>query len=304
MDTMFMSSGNSKTSDPHRLLLNLFDKINLKRSDKYVALSNLSIHYTWKNIKKSSKNSKLKVLALTWNEEFELPDGSYFVSDIHYYFAYILKKHGEKIDNSSIRIYVSKIENRITLKIKTRYFLELLIPEKMKFLGNTKSKELRMKSQDENGENVPHLEIIEVVLFHCNFVNNDYQQDSRVLYTFTHNKLFGQLLDISPKNFIFNSEFSYIEVWFTDQNPKPLDHTKQSATDEIKTVSKRAIQKTAEGTGDLIGNKIAERITKVSKISPQNNSETVTNKHDKEIPEEGYISPEDIQKIIDDLGLI
>ena len=77
-----MNSENSKTSNPLRLLLNLLDKINLKRSDKYVALSNLSIYYTWKNITKSCKNDKFKISALTWNEEFELPDGSYSVSDI------------------------------------------------------------------------------------------------------------------------------------------------------------------------------------------------------------------------------
>ena len=77
-----MNSENRKTSKAHRLLLNLSDKINLKRSDKYVALSNLSIYYTWKNIKKSYKNDKFKISALTWNEEFELPDGSYSVSDI------------------------------------------------------------------------------------------------------------------------------------------------------------------------------------------------------------------------------
>ena len=82
MDTIFMNSENSKTSDPLRLLLNLLDKIDLKRSDKYVALSNLSIYYTWKNITKSCKNDKFKISALTWNEEFELPDGSYSVSDI------------------------------------------------------------------------------------------------------------------------------------------------------------------------------------------------------------------------------
>ena len=93
----------------------------------------------------------------------------------------------------------------------------------MKLLGSTKSK----ITKDENCKNVPHLEITEVVLIHCNIVNNDYQQDSRVLYTFVPNKSFGQLLDISPKNFIFlktfDSEFSYIEVWFTDQNSKPLE---------------------------------------------------------------------------------
>ena len=82
MDTIFINSENSKISDPHRLLLNPSDKINLKRSDKHVALLNLSIYYTWNNIKKSYKNNKFKILAPTWNEEFELPDGSYYVSDI------------------------------------------------------------------------------------------------------------------------------------------------------------------------------------------------------------------------------
>ena len=87
-----MNSENSKTSDPHRLLLNLTNKINLQRSNKYLALSNLSIYYTWKNIKKSCKKNKFKISAPSWNEEFELPDGSYSVSDIQDYFEYILKK--------------------------------------------------------------------------------------------------------------------------------------------------------------------------------------------------------------------
>ena len=85
--------------------------------------------------------------------------------------------------------------------------------------------------------------------------------------------------------------------------PKLFDHAKKSATDALKTSLKRLIQKTAEETGDLIGNKIADRITKVSKRFQQNNSETVTHEHDKEIPKERYISPEQRQKIIDDLRL-
>ena len=122
-----------------------------------------------------------------------------------------------------IKIYVNKIENRIIFKIKTGYYLELLTSETMKLLGSTKS----MINIKKNGENVPHLEITEVITIHCNIINNDYQQDSRVLYTFIANKSFGQLLDISPKNFIFlktfDSEFSYIEVWCTDQNSKLLE---------------------------------------------------------------------------------
>ena len=115
------------------------------------------------------------------------------------------------------------MEDRLTFKIKARYYLELLTPKTMNLLGSTKNK----ITKDENGENVPHLEITEVVLVHCNIVSNDYQQDSRVLNTFVPNKSFGILLDISPKNFVFlktlDSEFSYIEVWFTDQNCKLLE---------------------------------------------------------------------------------
>ena len=91
VDTVFINSENSETSDPNRLLINLSDKINLKRSNKTFALSNLGIYCTWKNIKKSYKNNKFKILTPTWNEEFELPDGSYSVSNIRDYFKYILK---------------------------------------------------------------------------------------------------------------------------------------------------------------------------------------------------------------------
>ena len=165
-----MNSENSKTSEYHVLVLKLTDKLDLRRGQKTVALSNLSIYYTWKNIKSSYNNNRFKISAPTWNEKFELPDG-YSVSDIQDYFEYILKKHSESVDNPSIRIYVNKIENRITFKIKNGYYLELLTPETMKLLGSAESK----ITKDKNGENVPHLEVIELVLIHCNLVNNDYQ---------------------------------------------------------------------------------------------------------------------------------
>ena len=129
------------------------------------------------NIKSSYNNNKFKIPATTWNDKFKLPDASYSVSNIQDYFEYILKKHRENIDNSSVQIYVNKIENWITFKIKDGYSLELLTPEIMKLLGSTENK----ITKDKNGENVPHLEIIEVVLVYCNTVNNDYEQDSRVL---------------------------------------------------------------------------------------------------------------------------
>ena len=218
-----MNSENSKTPKPHILILKLTNKLDLRMGKKVIVLSNLSVYYTWKNIKSLCNNNKFKISAPTWNDEFELQDGSYSVSYVQDNFEYLLKKHGEDIDKPSVQIYVNKIEKRITFKIKNGYSLELLIPEAMKLLGSTKNK----ITKDKNGENIPRLEIIEGVLNHCNIVNNDYQQDSRVLYTFVPNKPFRSLLEISPTNHIFlktfNSEYDKIKVWFTNQNSEPLE---------------------------------------------------------------------------------
>ena len=105
-----MNSENSKTSKLHVLILELTNIFDLRIGEKIIALSNLSICYTWKNIKSSYNNNKFKISAPTWNDKFELPDGSYSVSDIQDYFEYILKKHGENTDKPSVQIYVNKVE--------------------------------------------------------------------------------------------------------------------------------------------------------------------------------------------------
>ena len=128
----------------------------------------------------------------------------YSVSNIQDYFEYILKKHGENTDKPSGQIYVNKIENTVTFKIKNGYSLELSTLETMKLLGSSENK----TTKDKDGENVPHLEITGVILVHCNIVNNDYQQNSRVLYTFFPNKSFGSLLEISLTNHIFLRTFN------------------------------------------------------------------------------------------------
>ena len=134
-----MNSEKSKTSKPHVLKLKLTSKLDLRIGGKVIALSNLSICYTWRNIK-SSYNNKFKISTPTWNDELELPDGSYSVSDIQYYFKKKLKKYGENTNKPSVQIYVNKIENRITFKIKDGYSLELLTPGTMKLLGSTENK--------------------------------------------------------------------------------------------------------------------------------------------------------------------
>ena len=179
-----MSTENSKTNETHRFRLKLSAKINLKPSNNNnnnnMVLANLSIYYTWKNIKSAYNNNKFKVSATTWNYEFDLSDGSYSISDIQDYFEYIIEKHEAIADILSVQIYTNKIKNRIAFKIKAGYKLELLTPETMKLLGSTK-KDI---DQDKDGEDAPKLESIKVVLVHCNSVNNNYQQASKVLFTF------------------------------------------------------------------------------------------------------------------------
>ena len=198
-----MNLENSRTSKPHILILKLTSKLDLRISEKLIALSN-QVFVTRRNLKNSYNDNKFKISAPTLDDKFELPNGSYSVSDIQDYFEYNLEKHGEDIDEASVQILVNKIENKITFKVKKGYSLELLTPETMKLLESTKNKIIK----DKNGENVPHLEITDVLLIHCDIVNNDYQQDSRVLYTFVPNKPSGSLLKISPTNHISLKTFN------------------------------------------------------------------------------------------------
>ena len=146
-----------------------------------------------------------------------------YLMDRIIYQNYIIKKHEIIAETAPVLIYANKIINRIVFKIKTGYKLELLSKETMKLLGSTKD----TIDADKNSENAPRLENVEVVLVHCNLVNNSYQQASRVLFTFVPNKQYGQLIPISPNSLIFlktmNIEFSEIEIWFTDQNNNSLE---------------------------------------------------------------------------------
>ena len=170
METIFINTENSKTNESNKFLYEFTGKLNVKNPNKDMALANLSIYYTWKNIRSAYNNNKFKISASTWNDEFHLPDGSYSVSDIEDYFKYIIKKHETIADNSAVQIDVNKIKNRIVFKVKTCYKLELLSEETMKFLGNSK----KDVDQDKDGEDVPKLESVEVVLVHCNLVNSNY----------------------------------------------------------------------------------------------------------------------------------
>ena len=222
METFFMNTKNSKTSESYKFKYDLIDKLDLRNPNKNMTLANLSIYYTWKNVKSTYNNNKFEITAPTWNETFDLPDGLYNISEIQDYIEYTIKKHETIGENAPILIFTNTINNRIVFKIKTGYKLELLSKETMKLLGSTKD----VIDSDKNSENVPRLENVEVVLVHCNLVNNAYQQHSRVLFTFVPTKQYGQLIGISSHSLVFlktlSTDFSEIEIWFTDQHNNAL----------------------------------------------------------------------------------
>ena len=218
-----MNCENSRASEPHRFKLDLTDKRNLKNSNKNMVLANLGIYYIWKNIKSKYNNNKFKTSTPTCNNTFDLPDRSYSLADYQDYIEFTIKKHETLTENSPVQIYPNKIKNRIVLKIKTGYKLELLTPETMKTLESAK----KDVDKDKDEETVPKLKSVEVVLVHCNLVKNDYQYTWKVLFSFVRNKQFGQLINTSTHSLTIintaNTEFSLVEVWFRDQASKALE---------------------------------------------------------------------------------
>ena len=211
METIFTNTSNSKANEPHRFKLNLTNKLNLKNPNKSTALANLSIYYTWINIKLEYNYNKIKI---SWNDTFDLPDISYSIDDIQDYFEFIIKKNETLTENPLVQIYPNRIKNRIIFKIKTGYKLELFTPETMRLLGSTKKMLMQIKP-------------VEVVLVHCYLGKKYYQNTSKVLFSFAPNKQFGQLINISPSSLTIintvNTEFSFDEAWFTDQAGKALE---------------------------------------------------------------------------------
>ena len=218
-----MNTANSKTKHSNKFAYNFTDKLNLKNPNKNIALANLSIYYTLKNVKSDYNNNKFKISAPTWNDTFDVPDGSYSIATLQNYFENIIKKHETITNVSPVLIYVNEMNNRIVFKIKSGYKLELLLKETMKLLGSSTD----TIDGEKNSKLVPKLESVDLVLVHCNVENNNYQQASKVLFTFVPNKKYGQLITISPETLIMlktvNTEFHFIEIWFTDQNNRPLE---------------------------------------------------------------------------------
>ena len=159
METIFRNTGNSKTNESNKFIYQFTGKLNLKTpNSNNIRLVNLSIYCTWKNIKSAYSNIKFKMSVPTWNDEFDLPNGSYSIWNIEEYFEFIIKKHETLTENHPIQIYPNKIKNRIVFEIKTGYKLELLSLETMKLLGNTKQD----VDKDKDREDVWKLESVKL----------------------------------------------------------------------------------------------------------------------------------------------
>ena len=145
METIFMNTGNIKTNEPYRFKLDLTDKRNPKNPKKNMALANLSIYYTWKNIKSKYNNNTFKISAPTYNDTFHLPDGYYSIADIEDCFEFIIKNHETLNENLPTQIYPNKTKSRIVFKINTGYKLELLTPKTIRLLESTKKTLMQIK---------------------------------------------------------------------------------------------------------------------------------------------------------------
>ena len=225
MSIIFMSTENSKTSDPNRFRVYFTDKIDLT-GNKKIALPDLSIHYTWYNIKEEYNNNKFRLSGRTWSKDVTIPDGSYDIYQIQNYFRDEgIKKHESSVKSnepSLILIFPNKILNRVAFRIKTGYKLELLTNETVRLLGDGP-----IIDTTKNRENVPKLEVLRNVLVFCNLVQNVYLQDSKLLFSFVPNSRFGNLLSITPQVLKYcdtdDSIFDYTEISFADQNGRPLE---------------------------------------------------------------------------------
>ena len=211
----------------------------MRLDDSLVCVSDISLYYSWPNIKSSYGNNAFKYTRLTDNKVFDviLPDGSYDIKDINNYLHHIMKLNGDKADEKDkypIELYANYVYQRVTVETKPNNILQIPIDGIGQVLGFTKVTQQGDKyasigpDMDQNGDLLPHIERVESVSVHCNLVNNKYQLESYLIYSFTPDKEFGHLLNIKPyfpywRNARYNTDISEIQVWFTDQDNIPLD---------------------------------------------------------------------------------
>ena len=223
MKTIFMNMENSKKNEPHKFVVKLSRKLDLRSTSKHVALQNWFVYYKRKTVTKQYQNKKVEIIAPTWNGDFELLDSSYSVPDIQDYIEYIIKKHKTLTMVPPIHVPINRINNRLVFKIKDGYILEIQTAETMKLFASKR----KLSNTIKNEENVPNLEVVELVLVQCNLIDNQCKQKSELLQTFRPNKSYAYLLNVGPGNLVFlksySTEFYEIIIAFTDQNDRPLE---------------------------------------------------------------------------------
>ena len=236
MNTIVLTNSNAGTQYKYKLSLKLFNPMKLDNCS--VCISDISLYYSWPNIKASYGNNKCKYKKTADNKEYSItiPDGSYEIKDLNDYIHHVMENNGDIKDDKGkypIELYANRIYQRVTIETKDKYILELPVDGLGKVLGFTKVPEQGVKqvyigpNKIQNGDIIPQVERVESVCVHCNLVNNIYQLDDTLIDSFTPDKSFANLLNIKPnfpkwrntRTYTFNE----IEVWFTDQDNKPLD---------------------------------------------------------------------------------
>lgn len=237
MNTIVLTNSNAGTSNKYKLSIQLTSPMRL--DDCLVCVSDISMYYSWPNIKSTYGNNTFRYKRTTDNQEFDviIPDGSYDVKDLNNYLRHIMKHNGDNPDDKGeypIRLYANHIYQRVTVVTKNNYILELPKDGFGKTLGFTETTQNGDKFAsigsdiEKNGDSIPQIERVESVSVHCNLVNNKYQLDSSLIYSFTPDKAFGALLNIKPdfphwRNTRRGVDISQIDVWFTDQDNNYLD---------------------------------------------------------------------------------
>ena len=244
MGKIVLTNKNAGTNYRNKLSYKLTKPMRLSNCE--VCLSDISMYYSWPNIKSSYGNNKFKYTRLTDNKVFdvELPDGSYEVKDINSYLRFVMVRNGDKIDivdkkeRYPIELYINTLFYTVTILTNDKYTVQLPIDGLGKVLGFTKTAEEGDKyaligphdlnNKGENGNTIPQIERVESVFVHCNLVDNEHQLDNYLLHRFTPEVPPGHLINIKPNyqdwsNAVHNRDINEIDVWFTDQDNRPLD---------------------------------------------------------------------------------
>ena len=241
MNSIVLNTANAGTTEDHKLRLSLTSDLHL--NNNLVSLSHCSIYYNWKNFKKEYGNTQFTIhhLPSTTIIVVDLPDGSYSVRDINNYIHHIMKLAGyENADGTyDINVYANPVYNRVTISVSNVFQFSMTDPfARMLGFDTTQT---QITNAEVNGNLVPQIEVVDTVLIHCNLVDNRVTHDSSILFAFVPNDSFGNLLSITPNypqnRFCRNASFSYVEVYFTDQDGKAL-HVEDRILVELQIAEK------------------------------------------------------------------